>query len=280
MYFLMNYSVFNTKILGKIVLMSSWGIWLAYPGIKILAMASSILLQNARLVIGRRFKLTNLPRIFQRSAVTSPTMLVSKEHHCHWDYIYDIIAVDLKGLGKRNLTFRVDTMLDVAHAWANKWMDGWVKVLRPFNSISVISRRWEGEHERLCALKHRLGSERISLPAGFEPATPWSEVGSANRLATRTLQQMDVQTNGWKVGFLYSVIRTEKCTGSVCISIILTLKSSNSTHCMSGPLAHIAYAATTMSRNDGWLLKTLSNNIIHSSLVSTSENNVSSRGQA
>ena len=41
--------------------------------------------------------------------------------------------------------------------------------LRPFNSISVISRRWEGEHERLCAMKRRLGSGRISHPAGFEP---------------------------------------------------------------------------------------------------------------
>ena len=67
------------------------------------------------------------------------------------------------------------------------WMDGWVRVLRPFNSISVISRRWKGEHERLCAMKRRLGSGRISPPAGFEPATPWSEVGSANRSATRTL---------------------------------------------------------------------------------------------
>ena len=58
-------------------------------------------------------------------------------------------------------------------------MDGWVRVLRPFNSISVISRRWKGEHERLCAMKRRLGSGRILPPAGFEPATPWSEVGSA-----------------------------------------------------------------------------------------------------
>ena len=65
--------------------------------------------------------------------------------------------------------------------------DGWVRVLRPFNSISVISRRWKGEHERLCAMKRRLGSGRISPPAGFEPATPWTEVGSANRSATRTL---------------------------------------------------------------------------------------------
>ena len=30
-------------------------------------------------------------------------------------------------------------------------------------------------------MKRRLGSGRISPPAGFEPATPWSEVGSANR---------------------------------------------------------------------------------------------------
>ena len=68
------------------------------------------------------------------------------------------------------------------------WMDGWVRVLRPFNSLSVISRRWKGEYERLCAMKRRLGSGRISPPAWFEPATPWSEVGSANRSATRTLQ--------------------------------------------------------------------------------------------
>ena len=69
-------------------------------------------------------------------------------------------------------------------------MDGWARVLRPFNSISVILRRWKGEHERLCAMKRRLGSGRISPPAGFEPATPRSEVGNANRSATRTLQSI------------------------------------------------------------------------------------------
>ena len=26
-----------------------------------------------------------------------------------------------------------------------------------FNSISVISERWKGEHKKLCALKRRLG---------------------------------------------------------------------------------------------------------------------------
>ena len=67
------------------------------------------------------------------------------------------------------------------------WMDGRVRVLCPFNSISVISRRWKGEHERLCAMKRRLGSGRISLPAWLEPASPWSEVGSANCSATQTL---------------------------------------------------------------------------------------------
>ena len=69
------------------------------------------------------------------------------------------------------------------------WMDGWVRVLRPFNSISVISRRWKSEHERLCAMKRRLRSGRIAPPAGFESATPWSEVGSVNRSATRALHQ-------------------------------------------------------------------------------------------
>ena len=46
-----------------------------------------------------------------------------------------------------------------------------VGVYVPFNIISVISRRWKGEHERLGAMKHRLGSERISPPVGFESAT-------------------------------------------------------------------------------------------------------------
>ena len=73
------------------------------------------------------------------------------------------------------------------HNSFGKWMDGSVRVLRPFNSISVISRRWKGEHERLCAMKRRLGSGRISPPAGFEPASPWTEVGSANCSATQTL---------------------------------------------------------------------------------------------
>ena len=43
-------------------------------------------------------------------------------------------------------------------------MHGWMDELGfyvPFNSISVISRRWKGEHERLCAMKRRLGPGRI-----------------------------------------------------------------------------------------------------------------------
>ena len=74
------------------------------------------------------------------------------------------------------------------HIFTNSFsmMDGWVRVLRPFNSISVILRPWEGKHERLCAMKRRLGSGRISPQAWFKPATPWSEVWSANRSAMRT----------------------------------------------------------------------------------------------
>ena len=88
---------------------------------------------------------------------------------------------------------------------AKRWIDGWVKVLHPFNSISVISRRWKGEHERLCAVKRRLGSGRISPSAGFEPATPWSEVGGANRSATRMLQLQKRKTSDneiWLTGMV------------------------------------------------------------------------------
>ena len=41
-----------------------------------------------------------------------------------------------------------------------------------FNSISVISEGWKGEHERLYAMKCHLGSERISPAVGFEPGSP------------------------------------------------------------------------------------------------------------
>ena len=58
-----------------------------------------------------------------------------------------------------------------------------------FNSISFISGRRKGEHEKLCAMKRRLGLEIISPAEGLEPETPWSEVGSANRSATRSLLQ-------------------------------------------------------------------------------------------
>ena len=68
----------------------------------------------------------------------------------------------------------------------DRWMDELVFYV-PFNTISVISRRWKGGHERVCAVKRRLGSGSILPPAGFESATPLSEVGSANRSATRTL---------------------------------------------------------------------------------------------
>ena len=37
-------------------------------------------------------------------------------------------------------------------------LNGWVDELQfnvPFNSISFISGRWKGEHEKLCAMKRR-----------------------------------------------------------------------------------------------------------------------------
>ena len=72
-----------------------------------------------------------------------------------------------------------------------RWMDE-LGFYIPFNSIAVISWRWKGEHERLYAMKCRLGLERISPPAGFEPARPWSRVGSAKRSVTQTFRQPQV----------------------------------------------------------------------------------------
>ena len=66
----------------------------------------------------------------------------------------------------------------------------------PFNSISFISGRWKVGHDKLCAEKRRLSSEIISPPAGLEPETPWSEVGSANRSATRSLLQKGSNLTG------------------------------------------------------------------------------------
>ena len=76
------------------------------------------------------------------------------------------------------------------------WMSSGFYV--PFNSISVISGRWKGEHERLCAMKCRLYSGRISPQAGFEPATRWSEVGTARKPKRRptTLQLFSNLTRG------------------------------------------------------------------------------------
>ena len=78
--------------------------------------------------------------------------------------------------------------------------DGWMSsgFYVPFNSISVVSGRWKGEHERLCAMKCRLCSGRISPQAGFEPATRWSEVGTARKpnLRPTTLPLFSNLTHG------------------------------------------------------------------------------------
>ena len=40
-----------------------------------------------------------------------------------------------------------------------------------FYSISVISGRWDGDNERLCAMGPSYWLERFPPPAGFEPGT-------------------------------------------------------------------------------------------------------------
>ena len=50
----------------------------------------------------------------------------------------------------------------------NVWM---AHDLSPFYSISVISGRWDGDNERLCAMEPSYWLERFPSPAGFEPGT-------------------------------------------------------------------------------------------------------------
>ena len=40
-----------------------------------------------------------------------------------------------------------------------------------FNSISVISGKWLGDKERLCAMESHLQSERLPPQVGLEPGT-------------------------------------------------------------------------------------------------------------
>ena len=89
-------------------------------------------------------------------------------------------------------------------------MDGWVRVLRPFNSISVISRRWKGEHERLCAMKRRLGSRRISPPAGFELLLDMDDIKSEsfNEIKQNRHSASEQPSPGvWTAIHIYPVIR-------------------------------------------------------------------------
>ena len=145
-------------------------------------------------------------------------------------------------------------------------MDGWVRVLRLFNSISVISRRWKGEHERLCAMKRRLGSGRISPPAGFDPTTLWSDVGSANRSATRTLlksleslkyspsAEAPWSVSRWNIAF-FSPSETHKCTLNCYVSHVtkkpalcpmLTTKAKISMHICAVWSAPLLFTAWTV----------------------------------
>ena len=91
--------------------------------------------------------------------------IYSKKWLCrHQESFENVVLMMLPFTKKRRITLRhYKYYFPYRYLW---WMDEIGFFLRPFNSISVISRRWEGEHERLCAMKRRLGSGRISPPAG------------------------------------------------------------------------------------------------------------------
>ena len=52
---------------------------------------------------------------------------------------------------------------DCTDGWMGGWMDGWLAIYALFNSISVISGRWEVDNERLCAMELRVRLRRFRL---------------------------------------------------------------------------------------------------------------------
>ena len=52
-----------------------------------------------------------------------------------------------------------------------EWMDDWLAILRPFNSISIILGRWVGNNEKLCAVEPRLWFKRLPPPTCLQHGT-------------------------------------------------------------------------------------------------------------
>ena len=124
------------KSWGKFVVMPSWGVYLAYQAVKILATADLILYKTALLVTGRCFKLTNSPCIFERRAVTSPTTLESKGRHCHWDYLPQSGWLDVSLAWFVDKTL-LDTMLRyeailLGRLLTIKWATSWETPFMPY----------------------------------------------------------------------------------------------------------------------------------------------------
>ena len=64
-------------------------------------------------------------------------------------------------------------------------MDGQLTILRPFKSVSVISRQWGSDNERLCAMESCLMLERFLPPGDDEPGTTQSAGQGLTYRATR-----------------------------------------------------------------------------------------------
>ena len=115
-----------------------------------------------------------------------------------------------------------------------QFMDGWFAILRPFNSISVISGWLKGEHERLCAMTCRLGSERIHLQrdSNQRPRDPKSGAPTARPLPC-TLCIRKMQTD-WQTA--QTLISWSDCSGGVWSESTLFAQT-----CMSQYLGSLRY---------------------------------------
>ena len=92
MYFWSNYSGCNGKIMGKVVVMSGWDVYLAYKAVKILATAENSI-KDRPTCHRSLFQAYKFAMYFRMSRCDAPTTLVSKGRHCHWDYFKHIIFV-------------------------------------------------------------------------------------------------------------------------------------------------------------------------------------------
>ena len=101
-----------------------------------------------------------------------------------WIIIKMIVVCDKFCLALKGLTLNLLGKVKSMPLGQNHWWSVWLVFYVPFNIIVVISRRWNGDDERLCAGERSIFMRWTPPLAGFEPGTPLSEISRASRSIT------------------------------------------------------------------------------------------------